>query len=159
MDWDTTQLKYNLDLILFSYKHLDYGRRLNPVDAFFAFRLLLGRNPDLTHELPQILSDTRTYREFLADILNSDDFSQGIGFMPRNRVFMAKLADFCLWFNTGDREMGMVMASGHYEPHSVEAIKKILRPGMMCIDAGAHIGFYTCLMASIVGPTGRVYAF
>ena len=30
---------------------------------------------------------------------------------------------------------------------------------MTCIDAGAQTGFYTCLMASVVGETGMVYAF
>jgi FkbM family methyltransferase len=74
-------------------------------------------------------------------------------------VFMAELQDFRLWFNTGDREMGMVMASGQYEPRSVELLKSIIRSGMKCIDAGAHIGFYTCLIASLVGETGKVYAF
>ena len=72
---------------------------------------------------------------------------------------MAELQDYRLWFNTRDREMGMVMASGQYEPKSVELLKSIIQPGMKCIDAGAHIGFYTCLITSLVGETGRVYAF
>ena len=56
-----------LQLLLTSYNNLDYGRRLNLIDALFAFRLLLGRNPDLTKESPHILADTRTFRAFLAD--------------------------------------------------------------------------------------------
>jgi tRNA A58 N-methylase Trm61 len=72
---------------------------------------------------------------------------------------MAELKDFRLWFNTGDREMGMVMASGQYEPRSVLLLKSIIRPAMKCIDAGAHIEFYTCLIASLVGETGKVYFF
>ena len=159
MNGEIAELMQHLQLLLTSYNNLDYGRQLNPGDAFFAIRLLLGRNPDLTKELPHILADTRTFREFLADLLSSDEFSHCPGFIPPNRVFMAELQDFRLWFNTGDREMGMVMASGQYEPRSVELLKSIIRPGMKCIDAGAHIGFYTCLMASLVGKTGKVYAF
>jgi len=30
---------------------------------------------------------------------------------------------------------------------------------MRCIDIGASTGFYTCLLASLVGPKGYVYAF
>jgi FkbM family methyltransferase len=30
---------------------------------------------------------------------------------------------------------------------------------MRCIDAGAQTGFYSCLMASKIGPGGHVYAF
>jgi FkbM family methyltransferase len=51
------------------------------------------------------------------------------------------------------------MASGRYELRSVQLLKRIIHPGMKCIDAGAHIGFYTCLLASLVGETGKVYAF
>jgi FkbM family methyltransferase len=159
MKGKSAELLPHLQLLLTSYNDLEYGRQLNPVDAFFAFRLLLGRNPNLVDELPRLLTDGRTFREFLADLLNSDDFSYRTGFIPPNHLFMAELEDFRLWFNTTDREMGMIMASGQYEPCSVELLKRLISPGMKCIDAGAHIGFYTCLMTSLVGETGKVYAF
>lgn len=155
----SAELAQHLTSILESGNNLDYGRQVNPVDAFIAFRLLLGRNPNLAQELPRILADTRTFREFLDDLLNSEEFSRCTGFIPPNRILMASLENFRLWFNTSDREMGLVMASGHYEPHSVELIKKIIHPGMTCIDAGAHIGFYTCLMASLISERGKIYAF
>ena len=72
---------------------------------------------------------------------------------------MAELDAFRFWFNTSDREMGVVMSLGLYEPSSVELTKKLIRPGMRCIDVGAQTGFYTCLMASLIGETGKVYAF
>ncbi len=153
------KLTHHLQVLLDSYNNLEYGRQLNPVDAFFAFRFLLGRNPDLAAELPHILTDRRSTREFLNALLNSDEFSHCLGFVPPNRVLMAELEGFRLWFNTSDREMGMAMVSGQYEPRSIEVIKKIVQPGMKCIDAGAHIGFYTCLMASLVGESGKIYAF
>lgn len=33
-----------------------------------------------------------------------------------------------------------------------------LKPGMVAVDAGANIGYFTVLMARAVGPTGRVLA-
>jgi len=33
-----------------------------------------------------------------------------------------------------------------------------LKPGMKCLDLGANIGYYTLLGASIVGPSGKVFA-
>jgi len=155
----TGELIHHFRMLLEPYESLDYGRQLNPADAFFAFRLLLGRNPDLTHELPGILTNTHTFREFLSDLLNSEDLSHCVGFMPPNRVFMAQLENFRVWFNTSDREMGMIMAAGQYEPKSVALLKRIIAPGMKCIDAGAHIGFYTCLLAHLVGECGKVYSF
>ena len=37
-------------------------------------------------------------------------------------------------------------------------IQKILRPGEVSVDVGAHRGVYTYVMSSKVGPTGRVHA-
>lgn len=159
LNGNAAELVHHFRLLLKTYKNLDYGRQLNPVDAFFAFRLLLGRNPEYSRELPALLTDTHTFREFLSDLLHSEEFSRCVGFVPPNRVFMAQLEDFRLWFNTSDREMGMIMVSGQYEPKSVDLIKRIVAPGMKCIDAGAHIGFFTCLFASLVGEDGKVYAF
>jgi hypothetical protein len=124
MDGKFAELLQHLQMLLASYDNLDHSGQLNPVDAFFAFRLLLGRNPDLTCEFPRILNDTRTFRAFLTELLNSDEFSHRRGFVPPNRVFMAHLDSFRLWFNTNDPEMGMVMSTGQYEPHTVELIKK-----------------------------------
>jgi FkbM family methyltransferase len=35
---------------------------------------------------------------------------------------------------------------------------KSLRPGMVCVDVGAHFGFFTLLASELVGPEGRVVA-
>src|SRR4029453_13406630 len=51
------------------------------------------------------------------------------------------------------------MATGNYEPEVRELMNAIIRPGMRCIDAGASTGYYTCLMGTLVGSAGKVYAF
>ncbi len=38
-------------------------------------------------------------------------------------------------------------------------IKTYVKPGMVCIDAGANWGLFTLLMARQCGPTGKVFAF
>jgi FkbM family methyltransferase len=38
-------------------------------------------------------------------------------------------------------------------------LDRLLTPGQTAIDIGANVGFYTCLLASRVGPRGRVVAF
>lgn len=46
-----------------------------------------------------------------------------------------------------------------YEPETVLLFKKIIKPGMVVVDVGAHIGYFTRLFSKLVGPSGTVYAF
>ena len=40
-----------------------------------------------------------------------------------------------------------------------QVLKEEVKPGMTVIDLGAHFGYYTLLMARLVGDTGKVFAF
>ena len=46
-----------------------------------------------------------------------------------------------------------------YEPLIHEAFTTTVRSGMVVLDVGAHVGFFTLAAALRVGPTGRVFAF
>ena len=46
-----------------------------------------------------------------------------------------------------------------YEPRVCTAIQQFVRPGYMCADIGAHLGYMTLLMAKLVGERGRVFSF
>ena len=59
-----------------------------------------------------------------------------------------------------DDLVGRVLAiSGVWEPNVTAAFRRVLAPGDVCLDIGAHIGYYTLLAARLVGPRGHVYAF
>jgi FkbM family methyltransferase len=45
------------------------------------------------------------------------------------------------------------------EPEVAQFMIRVLREGDTVIDAGANVGFFTVLMAKLVGPTGHVIAF
>ncbi|HEV7239406.1 MAG TPA: FkbM family methyltransferase [Thermoanaerobaculia bacterium] len=45
------------------------------------------------------------------------------------------------------------------EYSSVQACRRLIRPGMTVIDIGAHLGYYTRIFSELVGSTGRVLAF
>jgi FkbM family methyltransferase len=137
---------------------VDTGRVLNPIDAVGAYRLLLGRSPS-ARELESCLGSSLTLREFLVRLTESPEFDGAGGLFPPNRRLMAEVEGFRFWFNTSDREMGVPMALGRYEPASVALLKKLVRPGMRCIDVGAQTGFFTGLMATLAGPGGAVDAF
>jgi len=48
---------------------------------------------------------------------------------------------------------------GNPDYHQAGFIRRYLQPGDWFIDCGAHLGTYTILAASLVGPTGSVHAF
>jgi hypothetical protein len=48
---------------------------------------------------------------------------------------------------------------GKYEEGTTKVFKKHLRKGMIMIDIGANIGYYSLIAARIVGKDGKVFAF
>ena len=56
-------------------------------------------------------------------------------------------------------EIQKQMFLGLYEPSQTAWFKECLNPGDVFIDVGASFGYYTTLGASLVGPTGKVFAF
>ncbi len=49
--------------------------------------------------------------------------------------------------------------TGSYEPEQTALFGSLIRPGDVVVDVGAHVGYYTLLAATLVGPRGHVYAF
>lgn len=48
---------------------------------------------------------------------------------------------------------------GAFEPNTVAAFERLVRPGDVVLDVGANMGWYTLLLARQVQPGGRVIAF
>lgn len=51
------------------------------------------------------------------------------------------------------------MLSGGYEKETVRLVKTLIKPGMVVLDIGAHVGYYTRIFSKLVGGQGRVIAF
>lgn len=54
--------------------------------------------------------------------------------------------------------LGLSMACGHYEPDETAFILKTVKRGMTVLDVGANIGFFTTMLAGLVGDSGKVIA-
>ena len=52
-----------------------------------------------------------------------------------------------------------LLLDGFWEMWITEALVRYVGRGMRVIDIGANLGFYTLLMADLVGPSGHVHAF
>jgi len=48
---------------------------------------------------------------------------------------------------------------GVYETPETHLVKQLVKWGWVCVDAGAHVGYYSLLFSQLVGPGGRVLAF
>jgi FkbM family methyltransferase len=52
-----------------------------------------------------------------------------------------------------------IYLQGAYEPRSLRAYERVIRPGDVVVDIGANIGAHTLQFARLVGPAGHVFAF
>lgn len=52
-----------------------------------------------------------------------------------------------------------ILANGEWEGHLRPLLDYFIKPGFVCVDAGANSGFHTLGMAQRVGSEGRVFAF
>ena len=48
---------------------------------------------------------------------------------------------------------------GFYEKYTTALFKSLVKKGMVVVDVGANVGYYTLLAAHLVGDEGKVFAF
>jgi hypothetical protein len=46
-----------------------------------------------------------------------------------------------------------------YEFRVAQTLTRLVQPGWICVDVGAHLGYFTLLLADLVGDRGHVFAF
>jgi FkbM family methyltransferase len=56
----------------------------------------------------------------------------------------------------GNYEMGYFL--GNYERNIVDRLSTFVQPGWVIWDVGVYVGYYTCLLARLVGAVGKVVA-
>ena len=61
--------------------------------------------------------------------------------------------------NRADDNMSALMAETLWEHRKVAYLQEHLKPGMIFVDAGAHIGYFTLIAAKLVGEKGKVFAY
>ncbi len=64
-----------------------------------------------------------------------------------------------LFVNPASLPYRFVYYLGEYEPSITRVISRIVKPGDICLDVGANIGWYSTLLQKLVGAGGEVHAF
>lgn len=107
--------------------------------------------------------------DILARVLNSTDYFRGktrladlfgrlTSIWNQDRGTFALPDGKTVTIDLGDR-IQRLMWGGAYESHVRKWLMALLRPGDTFVDIGAHIGFFSLIASSLVGCTGKVYAF
>jgi len=143
------------------------GDRVDPeavglLDVLYAYRLFLGRWPEFqTAATLRDRGGVRSVTDLMMEFLHSPEFQIRIPeLFAVDMIVMNELPDgLRLFFNLKDRQ-AMRIAAGIHELPIQQAILSVLKGGMNCVDAGAHIGLYSMLMGRVVGrQRGKVYSF
>lgn len=131
----------------------------------WAYRILLDREPENEDVIGPKLAGSRDTRELRHHLITSTEFrekNRDFAHTNDSTVVIAELGGpggAHLFVDLSDHVIGLNIVRGGYERDEIEFVRKHLRAGDTAIDVGAHIGFFTIHMASIVGDSGRVYAF
>jgi FkbM family methyltransferase len=81
-------------------------------------------------------------------------------YLGDGRALTRVLGRYKMVLDTRDLDLcAHLLLDGYWEMWVTELFPSLLRPGMVCADIGAHVGYYSLLMADLVGPEGMVHAF
>jgi len=74
---------------------------------------------------------------------------------------VVRLPHYRAWFecDMADWLGQYVFVTGHYDPASDRILRACVGSGDAVLDIGANVGYYSVVLARLVGPEGRVYAF
>ncbi len=142
-------------------------------DVLACYRLLLERGPDvegLAHHRRRLSSRTVTVHQLVEEFLGSveltharsaRDGSGGRGgrHRPGATEIVTTREGFRIHVDPTDYAVGHTVArTASYEPEVSAAVRSVLKKGGTFVDAGANIGWFSLLAASLTGPAGRVIA-
>lgn len=64
-----------------------------------------------------------------------------------------------IWVPLSDHIGQSIYEHGYYEPDFIRLLQKLIKPGMVFFDIGAHVGQYTLVASRLVGDAGEVHSF
>jgi len=81
-------------------------------------------------------------------------------YLGDNRSLCRVLGRYKMIVDTTDVGLSShLLLDGYWEMWLTELLATLIKPGMKVVDIGANLGYFTLLMADLVGPTGHVHAF
>jgi FkbM family methyltransferase len=135
------------------------GDRATDEDVYFAYRLILRREPDreglAAHR--RLVAEGLSLHQLIHSFFNSEEYRFSLD--DESRPTPVDLGGYQVCVQKLDTDFAQAIFHSHkYEEHVRQAARENLREGDVAVDVGANIGAIAFLAASIVGPSGRVIA-
>lgn len=131
--------------------------------VIWSYRLFFDRDPENEAVVTEKLNAWRTTRDLRTVFLVSSEFHEknpGLAITNESVIVIKELQNKRrLFVDLSDRVIGHGIIKGEYESEEVDFVKSIIKPGDTVLDIGANIGFFTILMADLIGETGKSYSF
>lgn len=115
----------------------------------------LGRHPDIAasifvglRRIPGVRWRASAYRNVSRPLVER----------MRARLVIPVVGAVRMSVDTSDVVGRVLATSGIWEPNVTAVFLKLLSPGDVCVDVGAHVGYYTLLASKRVGSHGHVYS-
>jgi len=116
------------------------------------------------------LADLAMFFRKIARIIGIGKFFSRYVFYPMQKLSELRFPNHDVMVETGGNKLMVfsprknrisraIFKDGIWEPRVTSLLKVKTHPGMVALDIGADIGYYTLLFASLVGRNGRVIAF
>ncbi len=137
----------------------------NKKDLYYCYRLLLGRKPDAegwNTFMADISHGGITVQRLVRYFLSSPEFknNQRDQEIHKKTPVEVELDGFSMYVAPPDGAIGKyIIDNRSWEPHVTKTIRQCVKPGMVFVDIGANIGYFSMLAASMVGSSGKVIAF
>lgn len=141
----------------------DERESLTREHVIWGYRLFLDREPENEFVIEEKINTTGGTRQLRNNFMLSPEFGENNPdltlFNDRNIVIKELDGKLRLYVDTSDVVIGWGIIRGKYELDELAFVRRTVQPGQTVLDIGANIGLFTITMASLTGPTGKVYAF
>jgi FkbM family methyltransferase len=137
------------------------GAMLTDDEVVLCFEAAFARKPESQTVIDAHKSFSSS-RELLTGLMRSEEFkSQNkiIDFPEKWVICKIDNGNKKMWVDLGDRFVSFGCLHDSYEPVETAFIRSNVKENMHVLDIGANIGWFTLLMAGLVGPMGRVNSF
>ena len=155
------RLKTNKPQFVNPSYEMEFSNKCTEEDIYYCFRLLLGRNPSKVEWGGHKSQAGNDLKEVVSTYLTSPEFkSRKLGTLSDTEHVLVDVKDYKMYVSLSDTAVGLtIYKTKSYEPHVSKAITERLKSGMVFVDIGANIGYFSLLAANLIGPDGKVFAF